>query len=88
HLAVFHALAPRIRHGFASIVLPEYVALYGQDHFDESMAALQYFTRFGSSEFAIRHFLLRDFTRTLAVMETWSLDDNEHVRRLASEGAR
>ncbi|MGL4291086.1 MAG: DNA alkylation repair protein [Phreatobacter sp.] len=88
NLAVFHALAPRIKHGFASIVLPEYVALYGQDHFDASMAALKYFTRFGSSEFAIRHFLQRDFTRTVAVMERWSLDDNEHVRRLASEGAR
>ncbi|MBN8941894.1 MAG: DNA alkylation repair protein [Rhizobiales bacterium] len=88
HLAVFHALAPRIKHGFASIVLPEYVALYGQGHFDASMAALHYFTRFGSSEFAIRHFLQRDFARTLAVMERWSLDDNEHVRRLASEGAR
>lgn len=82
------ALAPRINHGFASMILPEFVALYGQDDFDLSMDALKYFTAFGSSEFAIRHFLLRDMTKTLAVMEGWAGDDNEHVRRLASEGSR
>jgi 3-methyladenine DNA glycosylase AlkC len=32
--------------------------------------------------------LLHDFKRTLAVLQAWSLDDNEHVRRLASEGSR
>lgn len=82
------ALAPRIRHGFASIILPEYVALYGQGHFDLSMRALAFFTRFGSSEFAVRHFLQRDLDRTLAVMRGWAEDENEHVRRLASEGSR
>ncbi|MGO4557343.1 DNA alkylation repair protein [Rhizobiales bacterium 3FA27D7] len=87
-LEVLTALAPRINHGFASIVLPEFVALYGQDHFDLSMWALHLFTRYGSAEFAIRHFLARDFERTLAVMVGWAEDDNEHVRRLASEGSR
>ena len=82
------ALAPHINHGFASITLPEFVALYGQDDFDLSMDALKYFTAFGSSEFAIRHFLQRDMERTLAVMQGWAEDDNEHVRRLASEGSR
>ncbi|WP_117192330.1 DNA alkylation repair protein [Rhizobium terrae] len=88
NLEILRELAPRINHGFASMVLPEYVALYGQDHFDLSMDALAYFTRFGSSEFAVRHFLLKDLSRTLAVMERWSKDENEHVRRLASEGCR
>ncbi|MBX3529520.1 MAG: DNA alkylation repair protein [Rhizobiaceae bacterium] len=81
-------LAPRIRHGFASITLSEFVALYGQKHFDRSMAALKLFTTYGSAEFAIRHFLAADFDRTLAVMRGWAEDDNEHVRRLASEGSR
>jgi 3-methyladenine DNA glycosylase AlkC len=85
---VLTALAPRIKHGFASITLPEYVALYGQKHFDISMKALEYFTQFGSAEFAIRHFLASDFERTLAVMRGWAEDENEHVRRLASEGSR
>lgn len=88
NIEILWALAPRINHGFASITLPEYVALYGHDDFDLSMRALAYFTRFGSSEFAIRHFLQKDMTRTLKVMESWSQDDNEHVRRLSSEGCR
>lgn len=88
NIGTLYELAPRINHGFASIALPEYVALYGHDHFELSMEALRYFTRFGSSEFAIRPFLARDLSRTLAVMEGWARDDNEHVRRLASEGCR
>lgn len=81
-------LAPRIRHGFASITLCEYVALYGQRDFDRAMEALKLFTTYGSAEFAIRHFLLADFDRTLSVMRGWAQDENEHVRRLASEGSR
>jgi len=83
-----HAMGPRIGHGFASIMLPEYVALYGERHFDLSMRALAWLTRFGSSEFAIRHFIQRDMERTLDVMLGWADDGNEHVRRLASEGSR
>jgi 3-methyladenine DNA glycosylase AlkC len=82
------ALAPRIEHNFASIALCEYVALYGQEHFDVSMDTLKFLTRFGSAEFAIRPFLARDFDGTLAVMRGWAEDDDEHVRRLASEGSR
>lgn len=88
NVEVLYALAPRIDHGFASIALPEYVALYGEAHFDLSMDALRFLTRFGSSEFAVRPFLGRELQRTLAVMEGWARDDNEHVRRLASEGCR
>jgi 3-methyladenine DNA glycosylase AlkC len=87
-LAILRELAPRIGHGFASITLPEFVALYGQKHFKQSLDALKFFTRFGSSEFAVRHFLVADFERTIAVMRRWADDDNEHVRRLASEGSR
>ena len=52
------------------------------------MEALRHFTRFGSAEFAIRHFLIDDLERTLAVMRQWAEDDDAHVRRLASEGCR
>ncbi len=85
---ILRALAPRIEHGFASIALCEYVALYGQEHVGLSLETLRDLTRFGSAEFAIRHFLARDFDGTLAVMRGWAEDDNEHVRRLASEGSR
>ena len=87
-LEVLRALAPRLNSGFVSMCLPHYVATYGAERFELSMDALKYFTAFGSSEFAIRHFLRRDIERTLKLMHDWSLDDNEHVRRLASEGSR
>jgi len=87
-LDVLRALAPRIPHGFVSIFLSDFVAQHGLDDFDVSLDALRFFTRFGSSEFAIRPFIERDQTRTLAVMLEWSLSDDEHVRRLASEGSR
>ncbi|MFY0728934.1 DNA alkylation repair protein [Pseudomonas sp. NFX15] len=87
-LQVLRALAPRLNSGFVSMCLPQYVASYGAHAFDVSMDALKYFTAFGSSEFAIRHFLRRDLERSLELMHDWSLDANEHVRRLASEGCR
>lgn len=87
-LAILRKVAPQWGDGFTSLVLPDFVGLYGRDHFDESLDALQYFTRFGSSEFAIREFLRLDFDRTLRTMVKWAADPNEHVRRLASEGSR
>lgn len=87
-LPILKTMAPQINHGFVSLVLPDYVALYGQAHVRLALDALRYFTTFGSSEFAVRHFLRNDLARTLAVMQTWAEDDNEHVRRLASEGTR
>ena len=86
--SILRQLAPRIDHGFVTLVLPDYVGRYGQEDFDTSMEALKFFTAFGSSEFAVREFLRREPARTLAVMKTWSLDSSEHVRRLASEGSR
>jgi len=87
-LVILRKLAPRIKRGFVTLVLPDYVALYGQDDFDVSMEALKFFTPFGSSEFAVRHFLKLDMKRALKTMETWSTDADEAVRRLASEGSR
>ncbi len=87
-LAVLRALAPRIPSGFVCIFLSDFVAQYGLDDFETSLDALRFFTRFGSSEFAIRPFIERDQPRTLAVLLTWAASDDEHVRRLASEGSR
>ncbi|MEY4509627.1 MAG: hypothetical protein RLZZ450_1749 [Pseudomonadota bacterium] len=87
-LRVLYKLAPRLDNAFVCMVLSDFIALYGAADFDTSMEALAYFTRFGSAEFAVRHFLRSDLNRTLTVMERWSTDDNEHVRRLASEGCR
>ncbi|AZD15275.1 DNA alkylation repair protein [Pseudomonas chlororaphis] len=88
NLARLYDLAPRLDSRFVCMFLPHYVASYGGHAFERSMAALKYFTAFGSSEFAIRPFLASDLSRTLAVLQDWAGDDNEHVRRLASEGSR
>ena len=87
-LAVLRDMAPSIQLGFAGIVLSEFVLMRGLDDFQRSMEALAFFTRFGTSEFAIRPFIERDPGAALSVMHGWTEDENEHVRRLASEGAR
>ncbi|TLD68378.1 DNA alkylation repair protein [Phragmitibacter flavus] len=85
---VLKELAPKIDHSFVTLFLPDYVASYGQENFDESMEALKFFTPFGSSEFAVREFLKMDLKRGLRFMRTWSKDEDEHVRRLSCEGCR
>lgn len=79
---------PKMSGGYTSLLFPDYVGLYGHGHFELSMEALKYFTGFGSSEFAIREFLKRDFKKTIGVMQSWTRDADHHVRRLASEGSR
>ena len=87
-LDVLRAMAPRLTHGFQAIAITEYVARHGLADFDASMDALADLTRFGSAEFAIRPFLVADSARALATMTRWTGSDDDHVRRLASEGAR
>ena len=87
-LVVVRAMAPQLTHGFQAMAVTEYVARYGLDDFDLSMAALADLTRFGSAEFAIRPFLAADAPRALGMMKKWAGSEDEHVRRLASEGAR
>ncbi len=87
-LEVIGAMAPRLTHGFQAVAVTEYVARYGLDDFDRSMDALASLTRFGTAEFAIRPFLAQDADRALAAMARWTGSDDEHVRRLASEGGR
>lgn len=85
---IMKQLAERMPRGYTALVYPDYVAQYGMDEFDLSLELLAHYTSFGSSEFAVRHFLKADFSRTIKVMEKWSKDKNEHLRRLSSEGSR
>ncbi len=64
------------------------VGQHGLDEFEASMDLLREMTQRSTAEFAIRHFLLADQARALAIMERWLDDPNEHVRRLVSEGSR
>jgi 3-methyladenine DNA glycosylase AlkC len=74
--------------GYMSLFFPDFVEQYGMDHWQPSIDALHWMTRFGSSEFAVRPFLIADPPRMVAEMIAWTRDENEHVRRLASEGCR
>lgn len=87
-IGIMQKVIPNMNTGYTTLVFPDFVGVYGHDNFDASMEALNYFTQFGSSEFAIREFLKRDFAKTIKVMNQWAADKNHHVRRLASEGSR
>ena len=52
------------------------------------MAALERYTVFSSSEFAVRPFIISHEARMMEQMSAWARHANEHVRRLASEGCR
>ncbi|WP_420590083.1 hypothetical protein [Bacterioplanoides sp.] len=65
-----------------------FIAEFGLDHFDESMAAQYQLTQRFTAEFCIRPFLLKYPQQTLARLAQWLDDPSEHVRRLISEGTR
>lgn len=75
---------------FTLMYFPDFVEVYGQDarHWELSMAALERYTPLSSSEFAVRPFIINHEARMMRQMEEWAGHDNEHVRRLASEGCR
>lgn len=74
--------------GFVAWPMIDFVGLYGVDHPDRSLPALRRLTRLFSAEFAIRPFLVAHRDLTLAHLDRWVEDPDEHVRRLVSEGTR
>ena len=72
----------------ALIIFPDFVEVFGLKNFEESMRALEFFTEFGSSEFAVRQFIKIDQKRALEFFAKWSNHKNYHIRRLSSEGCR
>jgi len=74
--------------GFEYMFFQDYVECYGLEDFETSIDALEHFTKFASSEFAVRAFILRDEKRMMKQIIKWAKSDNHHVRRLASEGCR
>ena len=69
---------------------PDFVEVYGQDENDVNISinALEAFTSLWSSEMAVRPFILKYEKPMMAQMLKWSKHENEHIRRLASEGCR
>jgi 3-methyladenine DNA glycosylase AlkC len=86
-VAVLKKVAPPFG-GLEGMLFPDFVEQFGLDDFDTSVRALEWFTQFSSSEFAVRPFIVRHGAKMMAVMRRWASHENEHVRRLASEGCR
>ena len=86
-LAVLERVAPHFS-GFEAMLFPDFVEQFGREDFEASLRALEWFTQFSSSEFAVRPFIVQYGARMMNVMRRWAAHENEHVRRLASEGCR
>ena len=69
---------------------PIFVEVYGQDeaNLDISIAALERYTPYASSELAVRPFIIKYEKRMMEQMYVWAKSENELVRRLSSEGCR
>lgn len=80
---ILRVIAPQFT-GLVAVCLPQ----YGLAHWATAMALLKELTRYSSSEFAIRPFLIHAPQATETQMLRWAHDQDPAVRRLASEGLR
>lgn len=74
--------------GWAVMPMADFIARRGLPFFDQSLTALAEMTKRFSAEFAVRTFINADIKAALRHIRQWAGSPNEHVRRLASEGAR
>lgn len=74
--------------GFEAMLFPDFVEVFGLKHEDKSLDAMEELTKYSSSEFAIRPFIIQNPEVVMKRMLDWSKHRNHHVRRLASEGCR
>jgi len=86
-LSVLLKIADKIT-GIEGMCLPDFAEKFGLDYWDKSLSALKEFTKYSSSEFAIRPFIIKDLEKAMKYMLELSTNDNEHIRRFSSEGCR
>lgn len=84
---ILQQIAPQFK-SFLALSFSDFAECYGMDYWDISMNALARFTSSCSSEFAVRPFLDKDPRRAMEYFYRWAEDENQHIRRLASEGCR
>lgn len=73
---------------YAAWPVIDYVGIYGLSYPQRAFSVLEKLTPLFTAEFAIRPFVESHFELTYQQMLRWAEHDNEHVRRLASEGLR
>lgn len=73
---------------FEYMFLPDYIEVYGLEHYEASVRAIEDITQFTSCEFAVRPFILRYQDAMINQLTKWAQHKHHMVRRLASEGSR
>ncbi len=68
--------------------IAHFIEVFGLEEFDIGVQAMREITKRHTAEFAIRPFLIHHQEQMLAILHTWTKDENPHVRRLVSEGTR
>ena len=74
--------------GWEAWPLASFVELFGVEHPDLSLAAMEHITKRMSCEFAIRPLLRDHFDLAYGYLEVFTVSHDESVRRLPSEGTR
>lgn len=74
--------------GFTTWPLLQFIEDYGLDDFETSFKAMFEMTQRFSAEFAIRPFIKKDPDYCFSIFNQWVNHENEHIRRLCSEGTR
>lgn len=86
-VAILIKVAPNVG-TFENWALTIYVEKFGLKSFKTSVRALEELTKYGTSEFAIRPFMIFHTAKMLPILMKWTKSKNEHIRRLAAEGSR
>ena len=84
---ILSAAAPKFK-GFIAMFFPDFIEVYGLNDLTTSIKALELFTQYSSSEFAVRPFIIKYPKQMVKQHLKWAQHKNHHVRRLASEGIR
>ncbi len=82
------SVRPETMEGFRYLPHSYFVAEHGLDDFETAMSLQEDITKQFTSEFSIRAFYEHHPEATLARARVWAADEDEHLRRLASEGCR
>ena len=86
-VAILRKITPHFT-GFEGMFMPHLIQTHGLNDWNRSVKALSEITPYASAEFAVREFIKKDQSRMMNQMLLWSKSENEHLRRLASEGCR
>jgi 3-methyladenine DNA glycosylase AlkC len=76
------------KQNFSCMFIPDYIEVFGLEHPDQALSALEEITKLVSAEFAIRPFIMRYPKKTMKKLLQWSKHPDASVRRLATEGCR